>query len=310
MTYLTQLYGPLRTIGQKVTSLQNAFASAERVFALLDERPDVDERFDARPLARAKGEFAFRNISFGYEPEHPVLHKVDFELRAGTRLGIMGATGSGKTTLTNLMLRFFDPLGGEITLDGVDLRDYRLADLRRQFAVVLQDAVLFSSTIAENISYAYPDADFDEIVAAAKAANAHEFITGLPDGYYTRVGERGMRLSGGERQRISLARAFLKNAPILILDEPTSSLDMHTESAVMEAIQRLMRGRTTIMIAHRLTTLRNCDLLLTLENGRVTDMTSDVASYIQAKLGISFIDAENAKRAAHPADFQAARDRH
>lgn len=292
MSYLAQLYTPLRTVGEKVTNLQNAFASAERVFRLLEEKPDVDERPNARALVRARGEFVFDGVSFAYEPEQRVLQDISFHLPEGTRLGIIGSTGSGKTTLTSLMLRFFDPVEGAILLDGTDLRDYQLADLRKQFAVVLQDAVLFSSTIAENISYARPAASFEQIVAAAKAANAHEFIMRLPQGYDTRVGERGMRLSGGERQRISLARAFLKDAPILILDEPTSSLDMHTETAVMEAIERLMRGRTTIMIAHRLTTLKNCDMLLTLENARVTDLSTDVRSIIREQLGVAWITSQ------------------
>jgi ATP-binding cassette subfamily B protein len=184
-------------------------------------------------------------------------------------VGISGKTGAGKSTLMSLLTRFYDPIKGEILLDGLDLRDYKLADLRGQFAVVLQDPVLFSTSIAENIAYGRPDASEDEIVEAAKAANAHEFIVGLSDGYETDVGERGMSLSGGERQRIGLARAFLKDAPILILDEPTSSVDTRTEAAIMEAMERLMNGRTTFMIAHRLGTLENCDTRLEIEDGRI-----------------------------------------
>jgi ATP-binding cassette, subfamily B, bacterial len=198
---------------------------------------------------------------------------VSFALEPGTRLGISGRTGAGKTTLIGLLTRFHDPCEGGILLDGIDLRHYRLADLRNQFALVLQEPVLFSSSIAENIAYARPDAREDEIVAAAKAANAHDFIVSLPDGYATKVGERGMRLSGGERQRISLARAFLKDAPILILDEPTSSVDVGTEAAIMGAMERLMAGRTTLMIAHRLSTLERCDLRLELDGGRVAALT-------------------------------------
>ena len=188
-------------------------------------------------------------------------------VRPGARVGISGATGAGKTTLVSLLTRFYDPTAGAILLDGVDLRDYRLADLRNQFAIVLQEPVLFSTTIAENIAYARPEAEGDDIVQAAKAANAHEFIAALPDGYDTVVGERGMRLSGGERQRISLARAFLKDAPILILDEPTSSVDVHTEAVIVGAMTRLMEGRTTFMIAHRLSTLEHCDQRIHLETG-------------------------------------------
>jgi len=188
-------------------------------------------------------------------------------------VGIAGRTGAGKTTLASLLMRFYDPTAGQILLDGADLREYKLADLRNQFAMVLQDSVLFSATIAENIAYARPEATQEEIEEAAKAANAHEFILSLPEGYQTLVGERGMRLSGGERQRISLARAFLKDAPILVLDEPTSSVDLRTEAAILEAMERLMRGRTTITIAHRLSTLENCDLRLEIEGGQLVSMT-------------------------------------
>jgi len=218
---------------------------------------------------RASGDVSFRNIFFAYEEGHPVLRGISFEVPAGTRVGIAGRTGAGKTTLLSLLTRFYDPSSGQILLDGGDLRDYKLADLRNQFAIVLQEPVLFSTNIAENIAYARPDASEEDIVRAAKLANAHDFIIGLPDGYQTPVGERGMRLSGGERQRISLARAFLKDASILLLDEPTSSVDLKTESVIMEAMERLMQGRTTFIIAHRLSTLSNCDLRLELENGRL-----------------------------------------
>jgi ATP-binding cassette subfamily B protein len=184
----------------------------------------------------------------------------------------VGATGAGKTTLLNLVMRFYDPSAGEVLLDGIDIREYRIADLRRQFAVVLQEPVLFAASIAENIAYGKPDASDDEIAAAAQAAASHDFILNLPEGYDTQSGERGSRLSGGERQRISLARAFLRNSPILILDEPTSSVDVHTEAAIMEATERLMSGRTTFMIAHRLSTLKSCDLVLVLDQGRLVEI--------------------------------------
>lgn len=210
--------------------------------------------------------------------DHPILHDISFEIPAGARCGIAGATGAGKTTLVGLLTRFYDPTAGEILLDGIDLRDYKLADLRNQFAIVLQEPVLFSTSVAENIAYARPGVVERDIVAAAKAAGAHEFIVRLPRGYETPVGERGMRLSGGERQRIALARAFLKDAPILILDEPTSSVDVKTEAAIMEAMGRLMRGRTTFMIAHRLSTLSICDARIEIEQGRIVAISEHATS--------------------------------
>src|SRR5204862_7742378 len=221
----------------------------------------VIERPNALPLAYASGAMAFRHVSFGYEKDQvPVLQEISFELKPGQCVGVVGATGAGKTTLVNLLTRFYDPSQGEILLDGVDLRDYKVSDLRNQFAIVLQEPVLFSTSIAENIAYARSNASQAEIMAAAQAANAHDFILGLPRSYETVVGERGMRLSGGERQRISIARAFLKDAPILILDEPTSSVDMKTEAAILDALERLARGRTTFGLTHRPSALQQCDV--------------------------------------------------
>src|SRR5947209_4267395 len=282
MAYLQQLYEPLQTISKKAGSLQASLASAERVFALLDQAPDLVEAPHARRLKRASGAVAFRDVWFSYDGEDPALRGISFKLEPGTSLGIAGATGAGKTTLVNLLARFYDPTVGRIELDGIDLRDYRLADLREQFAIVLQEPVLFSTSIAENIAYARPSASRTEIEAAAAAANVHDFISGLPDGYQTPVGERGMRLSGGERQRISLARAFLKDAPVLILDEPTSSLDYKTEAGVLEAMERLMQGRTTFLIAHRLTTLAGCDLQLQVDNGRLLAFESTAGNQMVA----------------------------
>jgi ATP-binding cassette, subfamily B, bacterial len=278
MTYLTQLYEPLETASAKTASLQGALVNAERAFDLLDESADVPERASARALAKpARGEVAFHDVAFEYEEDRPVLDGVSFEVPPGTHVAIAGPTGAGKTTLVSLLMRFYDPTRGEVVLDGVDVRDIRLADLRRQFAIVLQEPVLFSTSIAENIAYARPDASFEEIEAAARAAHAHDFIAALPEGFSTSVGERGVRLSGGERQRISLARAFLKDAPVLILDEATSSIDVRTEALIMEAMDRLMEGRTTFMIAHRLSTLRDCDIQLQLDDGRIADIALPAA---------------------------------
>ncbi|MFN3651150.1 MAG: ABC transporter ATP-binding protein [Armatimonadota bacterium] len=268
-SYVTQLYAPLKTLSRKTVTLQAQLAGAERAFALLDRAPDVPEPEAPKPLSRSRGALAFRNVSFSYDGKRPVLRNVSFEIPSGARVGIVGATGAGKTTLTFLMSRLGDPDAGVVLLDGVDIREHSVADLRRQFAVVFQEPVLFATSIAENIAYARPGAGMDEIEAAARAANVHDFIAGLPDGYETRVGERGLSLSGGERQRIGLARAFLRDAPVLILDEPTSSVDMETEAAIMEAVERLMEGRTTLIIAHRLNTLAGCDRVLRVEGGQV-----------------------------------------
>ena len=269
VTYLTQLYTPLQSVAEQAADLQGSLASAQRSFELLDAVPDVFERPHARPLYRARGAIEFRNVTFAYDGGTSALDGVSLSIEPGERVGLAGRTGAGKTTLISLLMRFYDPTRGQILLDGHDLRDYRLADLRNQFSLVLQESVLFSTSIAENIGYGRDDATDDEIVAAARAASAHEFITALPDGYETQVGERGMLLSGGERQRIALARAFLKDAPILILDEPTSSVDLLTEAVIMEAVERLMEGRTTLMIAHRLSALELCDTRIELEDGCV-----------------------------------------
>ncbi|HEY3018588.1 MAG TPA: ABC transporter ATP-binding protein, partial [Solirubrobacteraceae bacterium] len=272
MTYLAQLYEPLETASHKTASLQGALANAERAFELLDERGGVRERPGARPLRRGRGAVRFDHVSFAYDERHMVLRDVSFAAPPGSRVAIAGRTGAGKTTLVSLLMRFYDPTAGRIELDGVDLRDLRLADLRRQIAIVLQEPVLFSTSIAENIAYARPEATAAEIVLAARQARAHEFIAALPDGYDTAVGERGVRLSGGERQRISLARAFLKDAPILVLDEPTSSVDVGTEALIVDAVERLSRRRTTFVIAHRAATLAGCDMQLRLDQGRIAEI--------------------------------------
>ena len=303
MGYLAQLYEPLKTVSRKAASLQLHLASAERAFALLDERPDVEERPAARHLARARGAIAFRDVSFAYAKDRPVLHDISFEIEPGTHLGIVGATGAGKTTLISLLTRFYDPTEGQVLLDGVDLRDYRLDDLRRQFAVVLQEPVLFSVSIAENIAYAAPGASREQIVAAAAAANAHEFIDRLPEGYDTQVGDRGAKLSGGQRQRIALARAFLRNSPLLILDEPTSAVDAHTEAAIVEALERLQQGRTVIIISHRPSAVASCSGMVTLEHGRlVADTHRTLAQPARAGAPLRIVSAKRRESLlAHPA---------
>ena len=283
MSYLAQLYQPLSTISRKAAGLQSYLASAERAFALLDEVPDVPERPDARPLVRAGGAVEFQHVSFGYDAERVVLRDVSFTIAPGTRVAVTGATGAGKTTLVNLLTRFYDPTSGDVRLDGVDLRDYRVVDLRRQFAIVLQHPLLFSTTIAENIAYGRPGASQEAVEGAAAAANAHDFIARLPKGYATQVGELGQKLSGGERQRIALARAFLRDAPVLILDEPTSSVDLKTEAVILDALERLMGNRTVFLITHRPSTWTMCDVRLQLERGRLMHRDDPVADALAGR---------------------------
>ena len=298
MGYLSQLYAPLRTISRRIATLQSHMAGAERAFAILDLAPDVPERPHALAIGRAAGALTFEHVSFGYGEGRMVLHDLSFAVPAGCRVGIAGRTGAGKTTLVSLLPRFFDPVGGRILLDGRELADYKLADLRNQFSIVMQEPVLFSTTIGENIAYGREDASTAEIVEAARAANIHDTIERLEAGYDTVVGERGMTLSGGERQRIALARAFLKDAPLLIMDEPTSSVDIDTEGMILDAMVRLMKGRTTFIVAHRLSTLESCDLLLILDAGRLVAVETDVPAAIRRALAAGTLGdwAETSKR--------------
>ena len=279
MAYIAQLYQPLQALTNKTSDLQSWITSMERCCVLLDYAPEIAENPLARSLVRARGEFEFCNVSFEYGDSGRGIHDISFSIPAGSRVGIVGTTGAGKTTLLNLIMRFYDPTEGQVLLDGIDLRDYRIADLRKQFAVVLQEPVLFDASLAENIAYGKRTATDEEIVAAAKSACAHQFIMKMPRGYDTLAGERGSGLSGGERQRISLARAFLRDSPVLILDEPTSSVDVHTEGEILSATATLMQERTTFMIAHRLETLRSCNMILVLEKGRLVEICSSVAKY-------------------------------
>lgn len=278
IAYLSQLYEPLKTISKKAATLQSSFASAERVFEFMDEPHDVPQAPHAVPLLRARGDVEFRHVSMRYAGGPEVLHHLSFRVEKDATVGLFGATGAGKTTLVSLLVRFYDPTAGAVLLDGLDLRGYQVADLRRQVAFVLQDPVLFSTSIGENIRYARPNASLADVVAAAEQADAHEFIGRLPDGYDTVVGERGMRLSGGERQRISLARAFLKDGRVLVLDEPTSSVDVASEARILEATERLARGRTTFMIAHRASTLARCDMWVELRGGQLSDASRPQAA--------------------------------
>lgn len=273
-TLLGQFYSPLQLVVGQIASLQSSLASAERAMHLLDELPEVIEHPHARSLERVRGEVEYENVRFAYEDDNYVLRDVSFAVKPGEHIGIAGPTGSGKTTLMNLLMRLYDPSSGTIRIDGNDLRELKVADLRQQFSVVLQDPVLFKQSIAANIGYGITDATRESIVEAAKLANAHDFICSFPEGYDTVVGERGQRLSGGERQRISLARAFLKDSPILILDEPTSSVDIKTETAIMDACIRLMQGRTTFIIAHRPSTLETCDKVLVIQDGTIVTFAS------------------------------------
>jgi ABC-type multidrug transport system fused ATPase/permease subunit len=270
-SYVSQLHGPLATIGETLADMQMSLASAERTVEVLDHEPDVAERPDARSLGRARGGVTVDDVAFRYPDGPLVLEHVSFQAAPGEVVAIVGPTGAGKTTLANLLCRFYDPASGRIALDGQDLRDLTIQTLRDNIALVIQEPMLFSKTIAENVAYGRPDASREQVVEAATAAGAHEFITALPEGYDSATGERGMRLSGGERQRISVARAFLKDAPVLILDEPTSSVDSRTELMILDAMDRLMVGRTTFIIAHRLSTVRRADQILVLDEGHLVE---------------------------------------
>ncbi|HEV7213602.1 MAG TPA: ABC transporter transmembrane domain-containing protein [Chloroflexota bacterium] len=271
-SYLSQFYAPLQYFNQVSQWMSQAFAGAERVFEVLDAPEEPYDERGAVAVANIKGQVEFRDVSFSYERGKPVLKDVNVAVEPGEMIGLVGKSGSGKSTFINLISRFYDPDYGQILVDGIELKELRLRDLRDQVGIVLQDPFLFNGTIAENIAYARPDAAFRDIVAAARAANAHDFIIDKDDGYSTRVGERGHRLSGGERQRISIARAILRDPKILILDEATASVDTETEKAIQDALARLVKGRTTFAIAHRLSTLRNADRLFVFDDGEIKEV--------------------------------------
>lgn len=272
LSYLGSLYGPLTEVMYASSTIQGAMGSARRVMEVLETALEVTDRQDARPLPAVHGHVRLDNVTIGYEPDHPVLHGVSLEALPGETIAIVGPTGAGKSTLVSLVPRFLDPWEGRVMFDGHDVREVQLKSLREQVSLVLQEPFLFPLTIAENIAYGRPNASRAEIAAAAQAANAHHFIEQLPEGYDTVVGERGATLSGGERQRLSIARALLKDAPVLILDEPTSALDAETEGLLMEALERLMEGRTTFIIAHRLSTVRRANRIVVVEAGKIAEV--------------------------------------
>jgi subfamily B ATP-binding cassette protein MsbA len=271
LSYLSKFFKPVQDLAKLSGTIAQATVGVERVRGILEIDMRIPERPDARDPGALRGAIEFDHVSFAYHPATPVLRDVTFSVAAGQFVGIVGTTGGGKSTVVSLIPRFYDPSAGRVLVDGVDVRDYKLQRLRDQIGFVLQDTVLFRGTIRENIGYGRPDASEREIVEAARLANAHEFIARMPRGYDTEVGERGATLSGGQRQRLGIARALIRNSPILILDEPTAALDSESEQIVIEALERLMKGRTVITIAHRLSTIRDADKLLVLAEGAVAE---------------------------------------
>jgi len=271
VAYIGSVYKPLEAISGTIGGLQDQLINLALAFDLLDKQPDIVDAPGAVAIGRARGFVQFQNVGFHYQGRVDTLADITFEAAPGQAIAIVGATGAGKSTLVSLLPRFYDPISGRILLDGVDVQTVTLRSLRDQISLVLQEPLLFSSSVLDNIRYGRLDATVAEIVDAARAANAHDFIMKLPHGYETTIGERGAQLSGGERQRIAVARAFLKNAPILILDEPTSAIDSKTEAVILDSLERLMTGRTTFVVAHRLSTLRNVDLILVLDRGRIVE---------------------------------------
>ena len=273
MAALLLMYGPAKKLSRVNANLQQTIAASERIFDMLDTHTEVKERAGAPALSPFKSVIEFRDVAFGYEDGHAdILRGVSLRVAAGQMIAIVGRSGAGKTTMVNLLPRFFDVTGGTILIDGVDLRDVTLASLRAQIGIVTQETVLFDDTIANNIAYGTPSASPEAIEAAARAANAHDFVSALPKGYATMIGERGQRLSGGQRQRLAIARALLKNAPILVLDEATSALDSESEQLVQAALANLMMNRTSFVIAHRLSTIRRADAIVVLDHGRVSEV--------------------------------------
>ena len=272
--YLSMFYQPVTVLARMNEQVQMALASSDRVAEVLDVTSDVVEAPQPIRLGRAEGRIEFERVNFGYTEDRLVLKDISFIIEPGETLALVGPTGVGKSTIASLIPRFYDPSGGRILLDGVDLKKLRLRDLRRNISMVLQDTFLFNGTVLENIMYGVDEASPEDVERAARIANAHEFIMAMPDGYDTRIGERGFRLSGGQKQRLSIARAVLKDAPILILDEATSAVDVETEQQIQQALHNLMQGKTAIVIAHRLSTIRHADKIAVLDDGRIAEMGS------------------------------------
>ena len=271
LLYLSLFYGPVTGLANLLENMQQSMAGAERVLAVLDAPSEIRDRDGAEPLGTVRGEITFDHVSFSYQEDMPVLKDVSFVCKPGQMLALVGPTGVGKTTMTQLISRFYEPSAGRILIDGHDIRDVTIESLRKNISPVLQDTFLFNGTIAENIGYAVPEASMEEIREAAKAANIHEDIIAMPDGYDTQVGERGLRLSGGQKQRVAIARAILRKSPIIILDEATASVDVETERQIRKAVSDMAGTRTIIAIAHRLSTIRNADQILMIEEGRITE---------------------------------------
>ena len=271
LSYLSKFFKPVQDFAKMTNVIAQATVSLERVQSILDTVETITEKENPVEPGNFKGDIDFEHVAFSYEPDTPVLLDINLSIKSGQRIGVCGPTGGGKSTLLSLIPRFYDSVSGEVKIDGVNVSDYKLTEMRNQIGFVLQDTVLFFGTIYDNIAYGRPDATAEEIMEAAKMANAHEFISQMPHGYDTMVGERGLTLSGGQRQRLGIARAIVRNSPILILDEPTAALDTDSEKLVMEALERLMKGRTVITIAHRLSTIRDADRILVLKGGMIAE---------------------------------------
>jgi ATP-binding cassette, subfamily B, bacterial len=271
LLYLSLFYQPIASLARVTEDLQQAIAGADRVFEVLDTEPDIQDSPDAVKLTNSKGELSFKDVSFHYIDSSPVLQGISFDVKPGQMVALVGPTGVGKTTIISLIARFYDPVSGSILLDGKNLKDLTLSSLRNQVSIVLQDIFLFNGSVADNIAYGSKSASMEEIINAAKAARAHEFISELPEGYDTVIGERGVKLSGGQKQRLSIARAVLRNTPVLILDEATASVDVETEAKIQQAIQELAGSRTIIVIAHRLSTVKRADNILVIKEGKIVE---------------------------------------
>jgi ABC-type multidrug transport system fused ATPase/permease subunit len=274
MSFITRFFQPIQELSNIWTSIQSAFAASERVFNIIDTSIDIKDAPDAKPLGPIKGEIIYDHLTFGYENDHPVLRDIELVIESNTTVAFVGPTGVGKTTMINLLYRFYDPTEGRILVDGNDLRSVRIESLRTQMGIVLQDPFLFSGTIMDNIRYSRPKATDEDVIAVSKAIGAHDFIIRLPEGYQTDVKERGGRLSVGQRQLVSLARALLADPRILIMDEATSSIDAYTELIIQKAMNKILEGRTSIVIAHRLSTVHNADKIVVIEGGRIVEMGS------------------------------------